>query len=108
MKIVLTEQESEQYFFDAMCNGLNELAYYDLELDYNENEFSDTKHKLGVASPGIMICYEDILMEMLREGKSLWIVGCKQWHLGNSLRNKYKHKFEKIAKSIPDYSSIIL
>jgi hypothetical protein len=74
MKIVLTEQESEQYFYDAMCNGLNELAYYDLELDYNENEFSNTKHKLGVASPGIMICYEDILMEMLREGKSLWIV----------------------------------
>lgn len=74
MKILLTPQESEQHFYDAMCNGLNELGYYDLELDYDDNEYHETKHKLGAASPGIMVCYEDVLMEMLREGKSLHIV----------------------------------
>ena len=74
MKILLTPQESEQHFYDAMCNGLGELSYYDLELDYNDNEYHETKHKLGAASPGIMVCYEDVLMEMLREGKSLHIV----------------------------------
>lgn len=74
MKILLTPQESEQHFYDAMCNGLNELGYYDLELDYDDNEYHETKHKLGAASPGIIVCYEDVLMEMLREGKSLHIV----------------------------------
>ena len=74
MKILLTPQESEQHFYDAMCNGLNELGYYDLELDYDDNEYHETKHKLNAASPGILVCYEDVLMEMLREGKSLHIV----------------------------------
>ena len=74
MKIVLTPQESEQYFYDAVCNGLGELCYYDLELDYNDNEYKEAKQKLGEASPGIVICYEDVLMEMLRSGKKLWIV----------------------------------
>lgn len=74
MKIVLTEQESENLFYDAMCNGLNELGYYDLELDYNDDEFHQTKRKLNVASPGVMVCWEDVLMEMLREGKSLCII----------------------------------
>ena len=74
MKILLTPQESEQHFYDAMCNGLNELGYYDLELDYDDNEYHETKHKLNAVSPGILVCYEDVLMEMLREGKSLHIV----------------------------------
>jgi hypothetical protein len=74
MKIVLTPQESEQYFYDAVCNGLGELSYYDLELDYDDNDYKEAKQKLGVMSPGVMVCYEDVLMEMLRDGKSLWIV----------------------------------
>ena len=40
--------------------------------------------------------------------QSFWIVGCKQWHLGNTLENKYKHKFQKIIQCIPSYSNILL
>jgi Flp pilus assembly protein TadD len=39
---------------------------------------------------------------------SFWIVGCKQWHLGNTLENKYKHKFQKIIQCIPSHSNILL
>jgi tetratricopeptide (TPR) repeat protein len=40
--------------------------------------------------------------------QSFWIVGCKQWHLGNILENKYKHKFHKIIQCIPSSSNILL
>lgn len=37
-----------------------------------------------------------------------WIAGCKQWHLGNNSRNKYKHKFELIMAKIPRQSVVLL
>ena len=54
-------------------------------------------HGLRVITPrGNLLC------------KSLWILGCKQWHLGNSDRNKHKIKFESIISSLPKYSEILL
>ena len=40
--------------------------------------------------------------------QSFWIIGCKQWHLGNTLENKYKYKLKKIIQCIPSYSNILL
>lgn len=36
------------------------------------------------------------------------IIGCKQWDLGNSSRNKYKVKFENIFGSLPRSSEVLL
>lgn len=36
------------------------------------------------------------------------IMGCKQWHLGNSDMNKYKKKFKTILHSIPKSSPVLL
>jgi hypothetical protein len=74
MTIQLTPTEAENLFYDAMCNGLQELSYYDLELDYDDADYEAAKHKLGNEQPGIMVCYEDVLMEILRSGNTLWIV----------------------------------
>jgi Flp pilus assembly protein TadD len=41
-------------------------------------------------------------------GKALLIVGCKQWHLGNSSNNQYKIKFESIINALPKASDILL
>jgi hypothetical protein len=41
-------------------------------------------------------------------GKAKLIKGCKQWHLGNSVRNQYKCKFESIFGSIPKSSKVLL
>ena len=41
-------------------------------------------------------------------GKAKLIKGCKQWHLGNSVRNQYKYKFESIFGSIPKSSKVLL
>lgn len=40
--------------------------------------------------------------------KSMLIVGCMQWHLGNSTKNQYKNKFEKIFSILPKSSKVLL
>lgn len=72
MKIQLTNTEAEQFFYEALCNGLNELHYYDLSLEFNQSEYDKAKAELKLAERGF--CYEDILMQMLRNGAFLRLV----------------------------------
>ena len=72
MTIQLTPTEAENYFYDAMCNGFGELSYYDLQLDYDDDEYKAAKQKYE--SSHTSACWEDVLMEMLRSGNTLWIV----------------------------------
>jgi hypothetical protein len=74
MNINLTHEESEAHFYNAICNGLGELRYYDLELDYDAKEYKAAKQQLSNKQPDTQACWEDVLMEMLRSGNTLWIV----------------------------------
>ena len=74
MNINLTHEESENYFYNAICNGLGELTYYDLELDYSDSEYKTAKQQLSDKQPNQQVCWEDVLMEMLRSGNTLWVV----------------------------------
>ena len=74
MNINLTHEESEAHFYNAICNGLGELKYYDLELDYDTKEYKAAKQQLSDKQPDTQACWEDVLMEMLRSGNTLWIV----------------------------------
>ena len=67
MKILLTPIESEDYFLNALCNGLHELGNYGVELDYIEDEYKLSRASLGPNAP----CFEDVLMQMLRDGYKL-------------------------------------
>jgi hypothetical protein len=68
MKVVLTHEESESLFFDALCNGLGYIeSGYDLELAFSDLDYEDAKKKLS----GQSCCYEDILMCILRNGGTL-------------------------------------
>jgi len=40
--------------------------------------------------------------------QSIWISGCKQWHLGSFSENQYKYKFTKTIHSIPKDSQVLL
>jgi len=40
--------------------------------------------------------------------KTLLIKGCMQWHLGSTLKNQYKNKFEGIFHSLPKTSQVLL
>jgi hypothetical protein len=74
MNINLTHEESEAHFYNAICNGLGELKYYDLDLDYDAKEYKAAKQQLNDKQPDTQACWEDVLMEMLRSGNILWIV----------------------------------
>ena len=71
MKIILTPQESEEYFFNALCNGLGYVQSYGLDLQYDEQEYKDAKLKLQSLKPNETICYEDVFMQILKDGGKL-------------------------------------
>ena len=63
-----TQEYCERIFHDALCNGLDYVRGYGILLEYNEDEYKISKEKLE--SP----CYEDVLMQMLRDGYKLRFV----------------------------------
>ena len=65
MKITLTPEESEEYFYNALCNGLDYFQGYGFDLDFNEDQYYKAREKLK--SP----CFEDVLMQLLRDGGQL-------------------------------------
>jgi NAD-dependent DNA ligase len=72
MKITLTAQESEQIFYDSLCNG-HQIAYYGLQLECDDKEYDKAKKRLikwKTESP----CLEDVWMEILRGGGTLTLV----------------------------------
>ena len=80
MKIILTNDESENYFYNALCNGLHYMGGYGLQLQWDENEYDRAKGKWEyehkgkdpIVSP--QACYEDILMQILKDGGTLTMV----------------------------------
>jgi len=71
MEIKLTHTESEMFFYNALCNGLSYIGDYNRELTYNETSYTDAKNRLKKKSPNEGLCYEDVLMEILRGGGTL-------------------------------------
>ena len=73
MEIRLTKQETEQYFYNALCNGLSYLGDYGLKLLYDERDYDTARDNLKQQVQET-VCYEDVLMEILRSGGKLTLV----------------------------------
>jgi hypothetical protein len=58
------EKQSEDMFYNALCNGLGYIADYGL---YLQKDSQYKKAKEGLENP----CYEDVLMAILRSGGTL-------------------------------------
>ena len=106
MEITLTKKEAEEYFYNAICNGLNYVLGYGLRLSYNENEYLKAKQSLkeyqevqeSLKAQTKQICYEDIYMEMLRMGFELTFID--QEGGGSMTRSVTLNDIhEKVAKS---------
>jgi hypothetical protein len=67
MKIELTKEESETYFHNSLCNSLGEMSGYGLQLDWDKSQYRKAKADLKGENP----CFEDILMQVLKNGGSL-------------------------------------
>ena len=74
MKVILTNEESETMFHNALCNGLSYINGYGLSLEADEQDYKAASQKLKSEKPNETICYEDIYLEVLRMGKKLNIV----------------------------------
>lgn len=66
MKILLTNEEPENYFFNSLCNALSYVeSGYDLELVYHPIDYVHAQLKLKNPS------YEEILIQILKDGGKL-------------------------------------
>lgn len=69
MEIKLTPQECEEIFYNAMCNGLS--CGYGLSFDVDNVLYQKAKQslrQLQQINPNQSICYEDVYIEVLRQG----------------------------------------
>jgi len=68
----MSEDFKKEIIFNSLCNGLGELSSYGLDLNFEDSDYKEAKKshfekngKIGGA------CYEDILMEILTNGKQI-------------------------------------
>lgn len=73
MKIQLTIEESEEFFYNALCNavGTGYMEGYGLKLTADRSQYKDCRDHLARINPDAEICYEDVLMQILRDGGTL-------------------------------------
>lgn len=74
MRIVLDKKESEEFFHDALCNGLYYFSQYGLELTYDEKQYKAARASLHKGDPKRVVCYEEVLMQILRDGHKLSVI----------------------------------
>jgi hypothetical protein len=74
MQIKLENHESEQMFHSALCNGLGYMGGYGLEFEFKKEDYDSAGRNLREAAPDTAVCYEDVLMQILREGGELTMV----------------------------------
>lgn len=74
MKIILEPTEAEQFFWDSLCNGLYELQCYGIEVEPTKSAYQSAKKRLAAKNDDTAVCYEDVLMEILRGGDVLTFV----------------------------------
>tara|TARA_B100001094_G_C18048407_1_gene728698 strand:+ start:243 stop:641 length:399 start_codon:yes stop_codon:yes gene_type:complete len=73
MKVQLDKSEMLEVLHNAFCNGgLTELQYCDVELDLDKKEYDKASKRLRKNMvEGEILCYEDVFIEMLKEGKTI-------------------------------------
>ena len=74
MTIDLDPESSESIFYTALANGLGYLGGYGLELTWDDEEYRKAKETLKAQSPGNVVIFEDVLMQILKDGGSLTII----------------------------------
>jgi len=72
MKIQLENNESEEYFYNSLCNGLSYISDYGLALDFDKGKYKDAKESLVAKQKDT--CFEDVLMELLRMGGTITMI----------------------------------
>lgn len=74
-KITLTNELSEELFYNALCNGLGYMCTgYALSIGYHKQDYKNAKAKLTDTSEFGGVCYEDVLIQILRDGNTISLI----------------------------------
>lgn len=93
MKIILTPEESEKHFHNALCNG--SMFAQNGTLDYSIRDYNSAKKTLKKSNSEI--CTEDIWLQILRDGKKLKYVDHEDKAMNREITLKMVH--ERVAKT---------
>lgn len=96
MTIQLTPKESENYFHSALCNGLGYIGGHGLSLNCSDLEYRKAKKELK-AKDLKFTCYEDVLLQILKDGGSLEIIDEEEGYYTSSITLKDVH--ERVSKT---------
>lgn len=92
------------FFLEKLLDWHQKHAFVAL----NNDERREVLHVVGeshsLSANGVEVNYEGRPLQC----KSEWIAGCKQWHLGNAVANRFKHKFESVLARLPLGSEVLL
>jgi len=69
IEIKLSHDKSEEFFYNALCNALGYMSGYGLEFEYDAKEYKKSKQNLNEG-----VCFEDVLMQMLKDGFKLTLI----------------------------------
>ncbi len=73
MEIKLTHEESEEYFYNALCNGASYIMGHGLEVTNKKADYKDAIESLRLKGKPSS-CIEDIWMEILFLGRQLSVI----------------------------------
>jgi hypothetical protein len=72
MEIKLNKEESEEHFFNAMCNGMGYFCQYGIQLEFDDDQYAAAKAAIrSEKGEDHMICREDIWIKILKDGGSI-------------------------------------
>jgi len=76
MKITFTNEEALEIFHTSLCNAYSTgyMNGYGIELNFDDDDYKEAKKSLISKKPNQSPCYEDVLVEILRIGKTLTMV----------------------------------
>jgi hypothetical protein len=100
MKIKLTPEESEKLFYDSLCNavGTGHMNGHGLKMTCDSIQYEKSHKYLKCANPDSIVCYEDILMQVLRDGGTLTFIDLEgEYNLTRSITLADVH--ERVEKT---------
>jgi hypothetical protein len=94
--IKITPQKCIEFFHNALCNGITYIEGYGLSLDYDHSAYQLAKDKLR--SNEESDCWEDILMQILKDGGKLTLIDeeCGGLYTKSITINDVINKMEKV------------
>lgn len=75
MKIILSQEESLKFFYNALCNGLDYVCSgYSLSLYYTGKDYKQARDNLSKELGSESFCFEDVLIQILKDGNKLTLI----------------------------------